>query len=107
MYKIPLVKEQTVLLRACAYVIKVSIGQSSPGLLTLKMASANSSFTKDGLIYRPHHFEDDDDDEFLTGNSQKDGGIAEETHVAAFLNNGRGRSLFRNLWGYTNAARTV
>ena len=38
------------------------------------MASANLSFTQDGLIYRPQHFEDDEDDEFLSGNSQKDGG---------------------------------
>ena len=38
------------------------------------MASANLSFTKDGLIYRPQHLLDDEDDDFLTGTSQKDAG---------------------------------
>ena len=48
------------------------------------MASANLSFTKDGLIYRPQHFEDDDDDEeFFSGNSQKDGGTPERLALAS------------------------
>ena len=38
------------------------------------MASADLSFTKDGLIYRPQHIDEDDEDDFLTGHSQKDGG---------------------------------
>ena len=65
------------------------------------MASANLSFTKDGLIYRPQHFEDDDEDEFMTGNSQKDGGIV-EGHVADSLlqdigpDKGRGHPPFRH-----------
>ena len=39
------------------------------------MASADLAFTKDGLIYRPQHEEEDEDDDFLVGHSQKDGGI--------------------------------
>ncbi|CAI8010254.1 E3 ubiquitin-protein ligase MARCHF6 [Geodia barretti] len=60
-------------LHAHARCVTIRIGQVTqpPGS---KMASANLSFTQDGLIYHPQHFEDDEDDEFLSGNSQKDGG---------------------------------
>lgn len=44
------------------------------------MASADLSFTKDGLIYRPQHEEEEDDEDFLIGPSQKDGGTTERTH---------------------------
>lgn len=44
------------------------------------MASADLSFTKDGLIYRPQHEEEEDDEDFLTGRSQKDGGTIGRIH---------------------------
>ena len=60
-------------MRACAVRIicqvKVQLSRNRE-----KMASADLSFTKDGLIYRPQHLEEDDDEDFLTGHSQKDGG---------------------------------
>ena len=37
------------------------------------MASADLSFTKDGLIYRPDHQEEEEDD-FLVEHARKDGG---------------------------------
>ena len=42
-----------------------------------KMASADLSFTKDGLIYRPghHHEEEEEPDDFLAETSHRDGGV--------------------------------
>ena len=64
-----------------------------------KMASANLSFTQDGLIYHPQHFEDDEDDEFLSGNSQKDGGNGHRGRfsVPKISNEWRGHPVFRHL----------
>ena len=42
------------------------------------MASADLSFTKDGLIYRPQHQEDEEEEDFLTERQQKDGGAPEK-----------------------------
>lgn len=42
------------------------------------MASADLSFTKDGLIYRPDHQEEDEDD-FLVEHARKEGGEPRET----------------------------
>ena len=42
------------------------------------MASADLSFTKDGLIYRPgHHHEEEEEeaDDFLAEKSHRDGGV--------------------------------
>ena len=61
---------------ACTVGVKVHLPPD------LKMASANLSFTRDGLIYRPQHFDDDDEEDFLT--EQKDGGTREGL-VAASL----------------------
>lgn len=44
------------------------------------MASADLSFTKDGLIYRPQLVEEEEDEDFLTGHSQKDGGTIQRAH---------------------------
>lgn len=41
------------------------------------MASADLSFTKDGLIYRPDHQEEDEDD-FLVEHARKEGGEPRE-----------------------------
>ena len=52
-----------------------------------KMASADLEFTKDGLIYRSQHQEDEDDD-FLTERPQKDGGSTrQQLHAALGLHN--------------------
>ena len=49
------------------------------------MASADLAFTKDGLIYRPQHDDEDEDDDFLVGNSQKDGGIVYSGCLSSWL----------------------
>lgn len=69
------------------------------------MASADLSFTKDGLIYRPQHEEEEEDEDFLTGRPQKDGGTIGRRHGSYAYSICVPLGGFDGWWGWTSLFR--